>query len=382
MGTMESKRLPYLDWLRILAIVGVLLFHAAMPFNAEEEWHIKNKETSNLLLEFTFFISRFRMPILFFVSGAVAHIILKNRTVGAFIALRFRRLFIPLVVGMILVVPLQVYLERVTQGFKGNLWDFYLGMNPKAYPRGDISWHHLWFIAYLLVYDVALAPVMKLIQNKGSLGWLKFLAAGGRIYLLALPSVLLYTLLAFSFPSTNDLIHDGNFFWYWMFFLVVGFLCFHESTLLESLERNRARSFQLALISILVINYIRWNDLEPWDAWPDYRAHFWSYAFLALFPITAWAWVFTAVGYARRYLNFKTSWMDYANKAVYPFYILHQTVIVTIAFYVVQTSDTIGLKYLFTALVSFVITLALYHGIIRPFPWMQFLFGAKSDRKQ
>ncbi len=379
---MESKRLPYLDWLRITAILGVLLFHSAMPFNAEEQWHIKNKDTSYLLLEFTFFISRFRMPILFFVSGAVAHIILSKRTTGQFIGLRFRRLFIPLVVGMLFIVPIQVYLERVTQGFEGNFLDFYSHMfGTGAYPKGNISWHHLWFIAYLFVYHVALAPIMKWIQTKGHLSWISFFGQGARIYLLTVPSIVCYTLLAFHFPGTNDLIHDGNNFWYWLFFLVVGFLCFHDSGLFDSLERNRTRSFQIAVTSILIINYVRWNGYEPWDVWEDYLNHPMSYAFLSLYPITAWAWVFAAVGYAKRYLDFKTSWMDYANKAVYPFYILHQSVIVVIAFYVVQTTDTLGLKYLFTVILSFVITIGLYHAFIRPFSVMQFLFGAKSDRK-
>jgi fucose 4-O-acetylase-like acetyltransferase len=156
-----SNRQSYLDWLRILAIAGVLFFHSAMPF-VEFDWHIKNTEHSEMLQEFNFFISRFRMPLLFFISGAVAYFMLKNRSSSQFVALRFRRLLIPLVFGMLLIVPIQVYLERVNQGFKGNFFQFYHSVfTTGAYPKGNLSWHHLWFIAYLFVYDVLFAPYLR-----------------------------------------------------------------------------------------------------------------------------------------------------------------------------------------------------------------------------
>jgi len=78
-----TDRQAYLDWLRILAILGVLLFHSAMAFVAEWGWHIKNKETSNLLLEFNFWLHNFRMPLLFFISGTVSYFMLQKRTGGA-----------------------------------------------------------------------------------------------------------------------------------------------------------------------------------------------------------------------------------------------------------------------------------------------------------
>ena len=96
----QGQRLVWLDWLRVLAILGVLFFHSAMPFAAELDWHIKNKETSSLFLEFNFFLSRFRMPLLFFISGSVTFFMLKKRSIGQFIRMRFKRLFVPLIFGI------------------------------------------------------------------------------------------------------------------------------------------------------------------------------------------------------------------------------------------------------------------------------------------
>src|ERR1700744_2932176 len=55
-----SQRQTYLDWLRIISIAGVLLFHSAMPYDAYDWWHIKNKETSHLFMEFVFFMHLWR----------------------------------------------------------------------------------------------------------------------------------------------------------------------------------------------------------------------------------------------------------------------------------------------------------------------------------
>lgn len=161
--SMASSRQSYLDWLRILAILGVLFFHSAMAFVAEWEWHIKNKETSYLLLEFNFWLSRFRMPLLFFISGTVTYFMLRSKSGLAFVGLRFRRLFIPLLFGMLVIVPPQIYVERLTQGYKGSYWDFWGTVFAfKPYPEGgSLSWHHLWFILYLFLYDVLFAPLFR-----------------------------------------------------------------------------------------------------------------------------------------------------------------------------------------------------------------------------
>ena len=377
-----TNRQAYIDWLRIIAILGVLFFHSAMPYVAEWEWHIKNKETSNLLLEFNFFLSRFRMPLLFFISGAVTHVMLQKRTAGQFIGLRFRRLFIPLLFGMLLIVPIQVYMERVNQGFKGSFFDFYPSIfSTGAYPEGNLSWHHLWFIAYLFVYDVIFAPLFKwMVSKKTGSSFLAKLAQGKRIYLIMIPSVITFSFTVLIFPETHDLINDWCWIFYWLFFLLAGFLCMNIPSLMDSLERNRGTSLTIAVITILAINYFRWNQVEPSDLYADYASRWQTYLYIATYAITAWCWVFAVVGYGKRYLNKKLPVLGYLNGAVYPFFILHQTVIVVLVYYIVQTPDTILLKYAFTVTVSFLICMAMYHVFIRPYAVMRFLFGAKRER--
>jgi len=375
-------RQAYLDWLRIFAIIGVLFFHSAMPYVAEWSWHIKNKETSHVLLEFNDFAHRFRMPLLFFISGTVSYYMLQRRSGGGFIGLRVRRLLVPLLLGMLVIVPPQVYMERLTQGFKGNFLNFYQQMfTTGAYPKGNLSWHHLWFICYLLVYDIVFAPFFVwLISSRGKAFVLKmnWIANGKWIYLLMVPGVLVYTFMVLKFPQTGDLVHDYAYLPYWLFYVLAGFICIANPAFMDSLERNRRTSLMIAFASILFINYLRWNKLEPWMIFDDFKQVPATYFFMAISAICAWMWVFAIVGYGKKYLNKQSPVLSYINEAVYPFYILHQTVIVLITYYLVQTSDGIGLKYSFTVIVTFIISMGIFHLFIRPYGVMRFLFGMKS----
>lgn len=370
-----STRQAYLDWLRIISIITVFFLHSSMAYVEEWGWHLKNKETSNLLMEINFWLGRFRMPLLFFISGTVTYFMLKSRTTGSFIGLRFRRLFIPLVFGILVIVPPQVYMERLTQGFKGNFADFYSTVfTTGPYPAGNFSWHHLWFIVYLFLYDILFAPLFKWMMSergKERLAFFNTLANGKWIYLLPVPSVIAYIAMYTRFPETHDLIHDWARHVYWIFFLLTGFTCVNFPALMNSLERNRRTSFLLAFLSILLINYFRWNDQEPN-----------TYSYGALFPINAWAWIFTFIGYGKRYLNKKHPIQNYINEAIYPFYILHQTIIVIVVFYVIRTGEPVLNKFMFTFITSFALVMCIYHLFIRPYAVMRFLFGMKPKKKK
>ena len=380
-----TARLAYIDWLRVLAILGVLLYHSARPFIPDDPWHINNLDKSNLLDEFNFFLSRFRMPLLFFLSGAVTWYMVKKRTAGSFILLRLKRLFLPLVAGMLLIIPPQVYMERKHQGYTGSFLDFYSQLfSSGPYPEGNISWHHLWFIAYLFLYDVLFAPFFTWCKTSSADGFKRFLvrlSKGKRIYFLMVPSVLIYTAGILHYPETNALFDDPVYFIYWLLFVLAGFVCLVEPTLLDSLERNRRLSLSLAFLLLVLINSLRWNDFHWFDGSHDTNSWF-TWLYLARQPVHTWLWVFALVGYGKKYLNRSHTFLPYINQLIYPFYILHQTIIVILAYYVVQTPDTVFFKWIFLTLTTLLLCLFIFHLFIRPFPAIGILFGMKSDSKK
>lgn len=388
MLTKNTSRQAYLDWLRIAAIIGVIFFHAAQPFVQDENWHIVNNQRSDLVSEFSFWLSRFRMPLLFFISGAVSYYMLIKYNGKYFIKQRFQRLLIPLLFGMLIIVPPQVYMERVANGYTGTFWQFYPTIfQGKPYPQGNTSWHHLWFILYLFIYDLISVPLFKwLIFGKGkafTAHKLVILAKGKNIYALMLPSMILYAALILKYPVTNALIGDWCMLIYWYLFVIVGYLVMCNQQLIESMVRNRRLSMLIAFGSIIFINYIRWNDLRPSQSlgknWQDNPI---TYLYLSVYPVIAWSWIMMLVGYAKKYLDSPHPVHQYINQAIYPYYILHQTIIVVLAFYVVKTDESILTKYLFIVLVTLALCFFMYHILIMPYNFMRILFGMKPKKSE
>ncbi len=152
---------------------------------------------------------------------------------------------------------------------------------------------------------------------------------------------------------------------------------------MDSLERNRRFALTVAFLSLLFLNYLRWNKIEPGsNLWP-FAGNSFTGLFFALRALVGWSWVFALVGYGKKYLNYKLKVLDYLNQAVYPFYILHQTVIVVLAYYIVQTqNESILSKYIYTVGITFFITVGIYHLLVRPYAFTRFLFGMKPKMKR
>jgi glucans biosynthesis protein C len=375
--TTTRERRHDLDWLRVLAIILLLYFHTAMIFTAEWGWHIKNAETSNLFLEFNYFLSRFRMAVLFLVSGVGTAYALGHRGARRYLRERTRRLLVPLVFGILVIVPPQIYIERIAGGetFASfiNFWPSTLRLQP--YPAGNTSWHHLWFVAYLLMYSVAALPLFLWWRSARTARVREavdgFLAGRG-IYLLGLPLAVVMAALAVRYPGPQNVVDDWARLLFYFLIFIYGFVLCRADAAWRGMEEGRRTSLGLAMLSMLFINYLRWNGLEP--GWRyDVAGMLW----IGLGALNSWFWVLAIIGYGRRYLSFRNRLLDYANEGIYPFYILHQTVIVVLGFYVVQTSDGILAKFLFTSTLSLLMTVAIYEYGVRPFALTRFLFGMK-----
>lgn len=376
-GTARPRRHD-LDWLRVIAIVLLLFFHSAMPYVAEWDWHLKNPETSPLLMEASFFLSRWRMALLFTISGVGTAFALGFRPARGYLRERAKRLLIPLVLGIFFIVPPQIYMERLANGaeYRSYLefWPSVLRFVP--YPEGSFSWHHLWFIAYLFLYSVAALPLflwLRAERGRRVRAALERRLAGPAIYALGLPLGAVLATLYVRWSGPQDIVNDWGHLTYYFLFFVFGYLLADAEGAWRWMEARCRTSLGLATACIVVINYLRWNDVEP--AWGYNPA---NAAFLVLHGFNAWFWVLALLGYGRRMLSFRNRLLDYASEGIYPFYVLHQTVIVIVAFYVIGAPDGVWAKFWFTSVVSFALTMAVYEFGVRPFRLTRFLFGMKN----
>src|SRR5688572_24291007 len=213
---LSSARRYDLDWLRFIAIVILLFFHTGMLFNTWG-WHIKNNETSETFRYWMVWSHFWRMPLLLFISGAGTFMALGKRSRGKFASERFTRLFIPLIFGMFVVVPPQIYFEHIDK-YTG-YWDFYKTVFEfRPYPGGSFSWHHLWFILYLFLFSLIAIPFLIFLRSPKSAAFKEkiFKVLSSPAGVLFVPSsIILFTqiLLRPYFPEeTHALIDDWAYF--------------------------------------------------------------------------------------------------------------------------------------------------------------------------
>lgn len=366
-----------LDWLRVLAIIVLLFFHTGMLF-VTWSWHVKNAQTSKAFDTVMIWLHQCRMPLLLFISGAGTYLALEFRNSKQYIKERNKKLLIPLIFGMFFIVPPQIYYERIAQ-FSSYL-DFYPTVFQFVpYPKGgSLSWHHLWFILYLLVYSIMALPVflwLKKSQAQRTLNRLfKISCKKGGILLWVLPIIISQVILRpFFREETHALIGDWAYFTFYFCFFFFGYLAFSQKCLWQLIKEQRTFNLIAAIIAQVIfylIYFIPYTLPVKFD-----------YPFAIIKVITAWFWVVTFIGYGQQYLNFSNRFLKYANEAIYPFYILHQTIIIALGYYIVQWHTNIMVKYSLVLTLTFLSCFICYE-FIKRFAITRLLFGMKPLSKQ
>ena len=367
-----------LDWLRVIVFALLIFYHVGMFF-VPWGWHLKNNVIVSWMKWPMLFVNQWRLPILFVISGMGTFFALSHRNLWQFILERLKRLWIPLAFGMLVIVPPQVYFERLSSSqFSGSYFTF---LTTKAfvgiYPEGNFSWHHLWFLPYLLVFSVFASPLLVYIKRNGQrfTTWLSILISKPLgLYIFIFP---LYGIEAFVepfFPVTHALIDDWFTFINCFAFFLFGYLLVNTGTTFwESLHKIKQKALLLGCICFSIQLFI-WLQLKD-----STIVHFSE----ALIKVTnLWSWILVLFGYGAQFLNHSSTILSYSNRAVYPFYILHQTITVGIGYYIMNLDWSIGLKFFILSLGTFLGSWLLYHFIIRPFTFLHPFFGLKKPYVQ
>jgi len=308
------------------------------------------------------------MPLLFVIAGAGMWFALRRRTGTQLFKERTVRLLVPLVVGMFLIVPPQVFYERLFRGqWEGGYLSFLLErtLQFQPYPQGDFSWHHLWFIVYLYVYVPLLLPAM-LWWKRAALR----LQPGPWLYALALPLGINEAVLKPLFPEAHNLLSDWYVFNHYLLFTIYGLVLASMPNVWPWIA-SRRHGLLLTGAAIYVIATILFvKGVFHRDTAFD--------AFIA--TAFTWACVLAFIGYGYQHLSFSNSLLRWARDASYPIYILHQTVIVAIGYYAIQTSWSPGVKYWTVLAATMVSCGLLYEFVVRRFGITRLIFGMKPER--
>jgi glucan biosynthesis protein C len=360
-----STRFEFLDWLRVIAIFVLLFFHTGMLF-VGWGWHVQNSETIAALVWPMDIAHRLRMPLLFVVAGAGMWFALRRRTGAQLVFERTLRLLIPLIVGMFLIVPPQLYFERLFHGqWEGGYLAFLVDrvFQFKPYPDGDFSWHHLWFIAYLYVYVVIMLPLLLWWKRRGPR-----LQPGAWLYALALPLCVNEAVLRPVFPETHNLVRDWYVFNNYLLLTLYGVLLASIDGAWDWLAARSLRLMAGSVVFLLVIVALFEHGIIAHGSAVD--------AFVA--NIFTWVCLMAFLGLGRRYLSFENSLLRWARDASYPVYVLHQTIIVCAGYFVIQQPWAPWTKYWLVLAVTLVGCVMLYEICVRRLAVVRFAFGMKA----
>lgn len=381
-----AVRLHYLDWLRILAILGVFLYHAARPF-IPQDWLILNETRSIVLaLVFLVFLGSFGMPLFFFISGAASYFALRRRSGRRFAAERLRRLMIPFVVGCVTLSPLQHYAEARHKGqFDGSLAAYlpvWVGarsaeISDRLSPRlSELIGSHLWFLAFLFSFVLLALPLFRWLDTArgqralAGLGRALGAVRGGTLALM-LPAVAARVILQPLFPDYTDW---ADFAFMFVFF-VAGYLVYAGAELQAAVRRDWPIALGLGVACMVAV--IALLALGVGQRWITARGT-WGYRFgWGVVTVNGWCWTMAALAMGRRWFNGRGPALAYGKDAVLPFFVLHQPVIVGLAYVVVQLTAPLWLKYWLIVLGGLAVTLGLYELLVRRSRWGRALFGMK-----
>lgn len=372
---MKHRRYYDMDWLRVLAFFLLMFYHVAMIF-VGWDFHMVNEQTLEEIAPVMIFMNQWRLSLLFAISGAGTWFALRRRSLTQFAGERTQRLLLPIIFGMLVIVPPQIYVEYVTRGriepgylaFQASVFDLI------PYPEGSLSWHHLWFVVYLFVFSIVAIPMFKYLRSARGAAQLEAfrqrLANSPMLLLsLALPLTVVTVSMTWRWPETHALLDDfaslaRYFTVFWLGFLVMGSV---------AIRQRAIQSRQVFLICTALV-FVSENILV-------YYFFQQSMAFYIIYYVLrscyCWFAILTMVGYAARYLDFSNRFLRYANQAVYPFYILHQSVMLILAYFILPMDLGPVPKFLLILFGMFAISGLIYEFLIRRFALIRPLFGLK-----
>ncbi|OWQ48710.1 hypothetical protein CDL60_02080 [Roseateles noduli] len=340
-GAPSSSRLTELDWLRVIAFGLLILYHSGM-FYVSWDWHVKSPRLVPALEAWMLWLNPWRMSLLFLISGA-ATALMAGRAHGAdgLIGSRSKRLLLPLLFGMTVIVPPQAYLEVVEKlRYAGSYGDF-LKLYFQAYHgfcRGNDclklpTWNHLWFLPYLWAYTVIVLLGLRLRAVRTLFahpGWRRVVSGGRLLWVPWLAFALLRQHLLDRFPATHDLVHD----WYQhgVYFVVflLGFALYGSRDDRHGAWEAARRLRWVALAGFIVVQLLSQTLTDGWrlaqgDDFPEWLLM----ALRALNAGKQWLPIVAVLGFGRQWLADRDSpLLRWLTLAVFPFYLVHQTVTV------------------------------------------------------
>lgn len=367
-----TERVHYVDWLRVLAVLLLFPFHTLRVYNAADPFYVKAGVLSSGVNVLIAYIDRWHMPLLFLLAGASTFLALRKRSTGAYVRERSMRLLVPLLFGLLLIIPPQTYLGgRFNSGYSGSYMHYLLSGDFLAWNiqdggdyYGGFGIGHLWFILWLLMVSILALPLVAWVRGDKGRAWLgRWGRRLSRPVWWLLPPLLIW--VGDGLPD----IAGKNPFYYLMFF-VLGMAAMADAGFGVTAERHRWTT--IALGTAITFAYTlswRWRDAFPDPSLPRMAADYAGF-------LGTWLVLVGLIGLGRRHLDTGSPQLSYLAESSYPVYILHQTVIVVLAAAIVTLPLIWTAQWMLLLVAAVAVTFGIYE-LARRIPAARFLLGMK-----
>ncbi|HWQ87398.1 acyltransferase [Brevundimonas sp.] len=385
-----------LDWIRVGAFFLLILYHVGMLY-VSWDFHVKSPRIVEAVQPFMMITSPWRLTLLFVVSGAATRFMVDGfearggRAGRRLAGSRILRLLPALLFGMFVIVPPQSYYEV----FQAAQWlgvadpahspwlqDFWIkyatGYGGWCDADGCLTtptWNHLWFVAYLLPYGLLVAALVGLPGKPLDVLSRRVERACAGWGLLIWP-ILWFALLRFTLAPIFEVTHAfwGDWYNHALSFgaYLFGFLMARSEALKANFMRLRQPAAILAVLAWAAWATYAWIYRADDAAPPESLRH----AMRVVYAIDQWAWIAAILGYGARYLNRGGPVLRYLSVGVFPFYIVHQTVIILAAWYLMPLNLPLPVEAGLVITATFAACFAAYE-IARRSGWLGLLLGVR-----
>lgn len=361
---MEMERLYYADWLRVLVILSLVPYHAALTYTGIGSTYIIEPLHNSWALPFiiiTASLDSFFMGLLFFVSGMAAYYSFQHRNRNEFVRERIRKLLVPLLVGFMVLCPFQAYFKGLYEGFSGSFLNFI----PEFFSPEIghyLFYAHLWFLFYLFTFSMICIPLFqswtihKQKLNKVSL----FFSKGNNIYIPIIFIAVSEILLRPFFPGSLMLVKDWANDIVYLSFYIFGFVYASDEKIQERVAKLASISGVLAItvpILYIIMDYIFLTK----GKWPPNSTILWAATkgFYECYAIIFFVWM------GRKYLNRKSLVLGYLSKGSFTYYLFHYIPVSMFTYYLIKLDINVYIKYLLVLLLSYLFIFVLYEVFIK-----------------
>ena len=318
----------------------VFLFHVLRIYYSGITFYIHGEELliPSIIIDVLGFLL---MPLLFAVAGISSRYALRKRTTGEYAKERVKKLLVPLVFGLLFVVPIQPYLARLYHYGDAGYFDSFTKITDFSGYDGAFALAHLWFLLFLFVISLVCLPLMVRYEKK-SKGTL-----GDNVPLIC---IILMGLL----PAVGSMLSiGGESPTEHLAYFLLGYFFLANDTLLNKLEKHRHLLLGLFIVFAGIVAFVIDHNL---------------------YKVARWISILTALGYSKRHLNYSGKVSAYLSNSSFGVYVYHQSWIVVAAFFVFKLTGNPLMQIPLILAASVILTYSTYE-ICKRISVLRWMFG-------